>query len=120
MKKKSFNKQNNNFALCTLFCTFLCRLCTTRTQKFLISGNPPDDEILCRFLNLHLVPCNSNSGGFVYGTFDKGIMAMKAERKQMYFLSDVLVPVASLDLKVAFACHLRLLIGCVTGKITSE
>ena len=46
---------------------------------------------------------------------------MKAVRKQIYyFLSDVLVPVASLDLKVPFACQLRLLICYVTGEITSE
>ena len=45
---------------------------------------------------------------------------MKAERKQIYFLSDVLIPVPSFDLKVAFACHLHLLICCVTGEITSE
>ena len=45
---------------------------------------------------------------------------MKAERKQIYFLSDVLVPALSLDLKVAFACQLRLLIFCVTGEIASE
>ena len=45
---------------------------------------------------------------------------MKAERKQIYFLSDVLVPVASLDLKVPFACQLRLLICYVTVEITSE
>ena len=45
---------------------------------------------------------------------------MEAERKQIYFLNDVLVPVASLDLKVAFTCQLRLLICYVTGEITSE
>ena len=45
---------------------------------------------------------------------------MKAERKQIYFFSDVLVPVLSLDLKVAFACQLRLLICYVTGEITSK
>ena len=45
---------------------------------------------------------------------------MKAERKQIYFLRDVLVPVLSLDLKVAFACQLRLLICYVTGEITSK
>ena len=45
---------------------------------------------------------------------------MKAERKQIYFLSEVLVPVASLDLKVPFACQLCLLICYVTVEITSE
>ena len=47
-------------------------------------------------------------------------MVMKAERKQIFFLNDVLVPVASLHLKVPFACQLRLLICYVTVEITSE
>ena len=45
---------------------------------------------------------NSASGGFAYFWQSKwvGIIAIKTERTQIHFLSDVLVAVASLDLKV--------------------
>ena len=45
---------------------------------------------------------NSASGGFAYISQSKwsGIIAKKTERTQIHFLSDVLVAVASLDLKV--------------------
>ena len=44
-----------------------------------------------------MVPWNSNSGGFVYIRQSKyvGIIAIKTERTQIIFLSDVLVAVAS-------------------------
>ena len=49
-----------------------------------------------------MVPWNSASGGFAYIWQSKwlGIIAIKTERTQIHFLSDVLVAVASLDLKV--------------------
>ena len=49
-----------------------------------------------------MVPWNSASGGFAYNWQSKwvGIIAIKTERTQIHFLSDVLVAVASLDLKV--------------------
>ena len=49
-----------------------------------------------------MVPWNSASGGFAYIWQSKwlGIIAIKTERAQIHFLSDVLVAVASLDLKV--------------------
>ena len=49
-----------------------------------------------------MVPWNSASEGFAYNWQSKwvGIIAIKTERKQIHFLSDVLVAVASLDLKV--------------------
>ena len=40
-----------------------------------------------------MVPKNSIPGGFAY-------IAIKTERTQIHFLSDVLIAVASLDLKV--------------------
>ena len=54
------------------------------------------------FLSLNIVPWNSASGGFAYNWQSKwvGIIAMKTERTQIHFLSDVLVAVVSLDLKV--------------------
>ena len=49
-----------------------------------------------------MIPWNSASGGFAYISQSKwlGIIAIKTERTQIHFLSDVLVAVASLDLKV--------------------
>ena len=50
-----------------------------------------------------MVPRNSTPGGFTYICQSKraGIIAIKTERKQIHFLSDVLIAVASLDLKVS-------------------
>ena len=49
-----------------------------------------------------MVPWKSTSGGFAYIRQSKrvGISAVKTERTQIYFLRDVLVASASLDLKV--------------------
>ena len=48
-----------------------------------------------------MVPTNSTPGGFAYIRQSKREMiAIKTERTQIHFLSDVLVAVASLDLKV--------------------
>ena len=57
-----------------------------------------------------MVPWNSASGGFAYNWQSKwvGIIAIKTERTQIHFLSDVLVAVASLDLRVPTAAHLHL------------
>ena len=51
-----------------------------------------------------MVPWNSASGGFAYIWQSKwvGIIAIKTEGTQIRFLSDVLVAVASLDLKSIF------------------
>ena len=53
------------------------------------------------FLDLDMVPWNSNSGGFPYIWQSKcvRIIAVKTKRTQIDVLSDVLVAVASLDLK---------------------
>ena len=58
--------------------------------------------MLSLFLNLDMVPTNSSPGGFAYIGQSKsvGIIAIKTERTQIHFLSDVLVAVASLDLTV--------------------
>ena len=54
------------------------------------------------FLNLNMVPRNSTPGGFGWIWQSKwvGKIAIKTERTQIHFLSDVLVEVASLDLNV--------------------
>ena len=51
---------------------------------------------------LEFGPLNSASRGFAYNWQSNwvGIIAIKTERTQIHFLSDVLVAVASLDLKV--------------------
>ena len=58
--------------------------------------------ISLKILSLNLVSWNSASGGFAYNWQSKwvGIIAIKTERTQIHFLSDVLIAVASLDLKV--------------------
>ena len=102
-KNNRFNRQNTCI---TLFSTFLSHFCTTTTWKCLISHFMEDvtsnDEILFLFLSLAMVPWNSASGGFVYNWQSKwvGIIAIKTERTQIHFLSDVLVTITSLDLKV--------------------
>ena len=52
-------------------------------------------------MNMVMVPRNSTAEGFAYIRQSKRVMiAIKTERTQIHFLSDVLVAVASLNLKV--------------------
>ena len=53
------------------------------------------------FLNLDMVPKNSTPGGLAYILQSKWeeIIVIKTEREQIHFLSDVLVALASLDLR---------------------
>ena len=52
-------------------------------------------------MNMVMVPRNSTAEGFAYIRQSKRVMiAIKTERTQIHFLSDVLVAVVSLDLKV--------------------
>ena len=62
-----------------------------------------DDEIQFLFLYLGLVPTNSTPGGFskIWQSNWVAIIAIKTERTQIHFLSDILIAIASLDLKVA-------------------
>ena len=57
-------------------------------------------EILFLLLYLDMVPRNSTPGGFAYIWQSEWvpIITIKTERKQIHFLSDVLIAVASLDL----------------------
>ena len=68
---------------------------------------------------LNRVPWNSASGGFAYNWQSKcvGIITIKTERTQIHFLSDVLVAVASLDLKVPIGAASQTLLN--KGKVTS-
>ena len=49
-----------------------------------------------------MVPRNSTPGGFAHIWQSKwvGIIAVKTDRMQIHFLSDILFAVASLDLKI--------------------
>ena len=62
-----------------------------------------DDEIQFLFLYLDMAPRTSTPGGFanIWQSKWVGIIAIKTERKQIHFLSDILIAVASFDLKVA-------------------
>ena len=62
-----------------------------------------DDEIQFIFLYLDMVPRNSTPGKFanIWQSKWGGIIAIKTEKTQIHFLSDILIAVASLDLKVA-------------------
>ena len=62
-----------------------------------------DEKIQFLFLYSDMVPRNSTPGGFAYIRQSKwvGIIPIKTERTQTNFLSDILIAVASLDLKVA-------------------
>ena len=64
--------------------------------------NKTINEILLLFLSLDMVIWNLASGGFAYIWQSKwvGMIAIKTERTQIHFLSDVLVVVASFNLKV--------------------
>ena len=103
-----FYKQNNNLACAPrFFVHFFARFCTTTTWKCLISrfmGDiTSDDKIQFLFLYLDMVPRNSTPGGFanIWQSKWVGIIAIKTERTQIHFLSDILIAVASLDPKAA-------------------
>ena len=90
-----------------LFCTFLCPFLhdydvNMPNFAFYRGRKKSNDEILFLLLYLDMVPKNSTPGGFAYIWQSKwvGIIAIKTERTQIHFLSDVLVVVVSLDLKV--------------------
>ena len=67
-----------------------------------------------------MVPSNSTPGG-LHLTRSKsvGIIAIKTERTQIHFLSDVLVAVASLDLKVPMSCEVTTMSLLTDGIISS-
>ena len=88
----------------SLFCTFLCRFCTTTTWLFREDVNKQRHNFIL-FLNLDMVLWNSTPGGFAYIWQSKrvGIIAIKTERTQIHFGSDVFAAVALSDRKVPIA-----------------
>ena len=91
-----FSRQNNNFTRAShFFYTILYRLCTTTTWNCLIllfreEVNRPRRNFIL-FPNLNMVLRNSAPGGFAYTwqTTWVGIIAIKIERTQIHFWSDV-------------------------------
>ena len=85
--------------VCTFLCPFLHDYDVNKQTTTKFSGS--------LFLNLAMVPSNSTPGGLhltrgksVAGSVE--IIPIKTERTQIHFLRDVLVAVASLDLKVPY------------------
>ena len=109
-KRKTIKRLNKQWQLCTcvtLFSTFLCRFCTTTTLKCLIPRfmEPEKNKQRRKFNSLFELGYglkDSIPGGFAYIWENNwvGIIPIKTERTQIHFLSDVLVAVASLNLKV--------------------
>ena len=81
--------------VCTFLCPFLHDYDVNKQTTTKFSGS--------LFLNLAMVPSNSTPGGLhlTRGT-SVGIIPIKSERTQIHFLRDVLVAVASLDVKVPY------------------
>ena len=90
----------------SLFCTFLCTTTTWNCLIFLFREdvNKRRHNFIL-FLNLDMVLRNSTPGGFAYIWQSKwvGIIAIKTERTQIHFWSDVFASVASSDRKVPIA-----------------
>ena len=100
-KINRFRQGKQQLCTCnTLFCTFLCRHCTTTTWNCLISrfvedGNKRQQlslslpELCCSPLEF-----NSNKIANIWRIERDGISAIKFEAAQIHFLSDVFVAVA--------------------------
>ena len=86
----------------TLVCTFLCPFLYDYDVKMPDMEYVKQRRNLFLFLNLNVVPRNSTPRGFacIWQSKWVRIIAIKTERTQIHFLSDVLVEIASLDLKV--------------------
>ena len=126
-------KQKNNFARASrVFVHFFAVSARLRREngyfRVLWRTQTSNDEILFLFLNLDVVPRNSTSGGFAYIWQSKwvGIIAIKTERMQSHFLSDVLIAAASLDLDVpgrpfslwGVNCRFWSHLGCLGWRVT--
>ena len=126
-------KQKNNFARASrVLVHFFAVSARLRREngyfRVLCRTQTSNDEILFLFLNLDVVPRNSTSGGFAYIWQSKwvGIIAIKTERMQIHFLSDVLIAAASLDLDVpgrpfslwGVNCRFWSHLGCLGWRVT--
>ena len=99
VKRAKGLKSKTKLCTCiTLFCTILCRFCTTENGE----GKLATTKFLFSPLNLTMVLRNSPTEGFAYIGQSRWvrIVVTKIERTQIHFLSDVFTAVASSDLKV--------------------
>ena len=97
-KNKKERKKRKTLLTCiTLFCTFLCRFCTTTTRKIPISRFMEDvkkqrrnfislSELGYQLLKIKLQADRLHS---VWQSKWVGIIAFKTERTQIHFLSDM-------------------------------
>ena len=107
-KNNWFNKPEKQLRTCiTLFWTFFFLFLHDHNVKmpnFAFYGGRKQaaTKFYFSFLSFDMVPWNSASGRFAYFWQSKwvGIIAIKTEKTQIHLLSDVLVAVATLDLKV--------------------
>ena len=105
-RQKNLKKQQLRTCI-TLFCTFLCRFCTTTRWKLCLSSRFMEDVNKQRRKLISLPELGYGSLKFSFrrvrlhltSKFVE-IIAIKTERMQTHFLSVVLVAIASLDLKV--------------------
>ena len=102
-KSNEFRPAKQQLCTCiTLFCTFLCRRCTTTTWNCLISRFVEDgnkrQQLSFSFPELWCSPLEFNSKQIWLIKRD-GISAIKFEAAQIHFLSDVFVAVAVVDAK---------------------
>ena len=98
-KSTGFRPAKQQLCTCiTLFCTFLCRRCTTTTWNCLISRFVEDwnKRQLLSFLFLNFDALSPLEFNFkkVWRIKRDGISAIKFEAAQIHFLSDVFVAVA--------------------------
>ena len=80
----------------TLFCTFLCRFCTARAWKCLIS-------LFMESVNKkqqNFIPLSEEGFTYIWHSRWVRIITIKTERMLIQFLHDVLISLVSLDLKV--------------------
>ena len=99
-RQKSKRSRLTKQQLCTcitLFCTFLCRRCTTTTWKCLISRFVEDgntgQQLSFSFVELWYSPSELNCQKIanIWQTERDGISAIKFEAARIHFLSDVFV-----------------------------
>ena len=97
-KSKRFRQGKQQLCTCiTLFCTFLCRRCTTTTWKCLISRFVEDgntgQQLSFSFLELWYSPSELNCQKIanIWRIKRDGKSAIKFEAARIHFLSDVFV-----------------------------
>ena len=103
------------------FCTFLCPFLydyDLKMPNFAFYGGRKQTttKFNFSFSNLDMFLRNSTPGGlaFIWKSKWAGIIAIKTERTQIHFLSDVLIAVALLNVKVPIFC------GCQVNPLTKK